>query len=258
METRQLGRTGLRVSRLGFGAFKIGRNQKTKYAQAYELPSEESVQTLIDGLRALGVTYFDTAPAYGLSEARLGAALRSRTSDIVISTKVGEIFEHGVSAYRFDAAAVRASVARSKALLGGGPLDLVLIHTPADDVRVLVETEVVATLRALRAAGEIRAIGLSGKSPAAADLALGWADALMIEYHLEDRSHADVIAAARSAGVGVIVKKGLASGSLPAAEAIRFVLSNPGVDALVIGGLSLEHFAANARVATELDQTRKC
>ncbi|MCA9244031.1 MAG: aldo/keto reductase, partial [Phycisphaerales bacterium] len=219
--------------------------------------SDEQVNALVRGLLDAGVTYFDTAPAYGVSEERLGRALSPRPAQVVISTKVGEVFENGVSEYRFDAAHVRASVATRAARLGA-PRDIVLIHAPADDVAVLAESEAVASLVALRAEGLIRAIGLSGKTPRAAELALDWADAIMIEYHSRDRSHEDVIAAARRADVGVIVKKGLASGELPADEAIRFVLSNPDVDSLVIGGLSLEHFAANAEVAAEVAQSKRC
>ncbi len=71
----------------------------------------------------------------------------------------------------------------------------------------------------------------------------------MVEYHLRDRSHEPVITEAAARGVGVVVKKGLASGALPADEAIRFVLSNRHVASLVIGGLSLEHFRANLAAA---------
>ncbi len=49
--------------------------------------------------------------------------------------------------------------------------------------------------------------------------------------------------------MGIVVKKGLASGELPADEAIRFVLDNPHVASLVIGGLSLDHFRANLAAA---------
>jgi aryl-alcohol dehydrogenase-like predicted oxidoreductase len=57
------------------------------------------------------------------------------------------------------------------------------------------------------------------------------------------------MAEARAAGVGVVVKKGLASGHLSAQEAIRFVLENPAVSSLVIGGLSLDHIRENVRAA---------
>ena len=97
------------------------------------------------------------------------------------------------------------------------------------------------------------AVGFSGKTVAGARAALAWADAIMVEYHLEDRTHEAVIAEAAAAGVGVIVKKGLASGRLPADEAIRFVLANEAVNSLIVGGLNLGHLRENiATVRTSL------
>ena len=104
----------------------------------------------------------------------------------------------------------------------------------------------------LRAEGIVRAIGFSGKDVEGAAAALDWADAIMVEYHLENRAHEPVIAQAAAAGVGVVVKKGLASGHLSPADAIRFVLANPDVSSVLVGSLSLEHLEENVRVAEEV------
>ena len=92
MDMRPLGDTGLVVSVIGFGAFKIGRNQKTKYAEAYDLPEQPEVDALLDRLIEEGISLIDTAPAYGCSEERIGRWLkRSGARDrIVLATKVGE------------------------------------------------------------------------------------------------------------------------------------------------------------------------
>ena len=251
MASRELGRTGLCLSPIGFGAFKLGRNEGIKYPSGYALPDDESAAAILRGMADLGINYVDTAPAYGASEARVGAVLGER-DDVVISTKVGETFEDGRSRYDFSAAAVRASVERSRRRLRRDVLDVVFVHAHADDVAVLRDSDVVATLIALRDEGVVRAIGFSGKTGAAGESALAWADALMVEYHLRDESHAGLIAAARERGVGVIVKKGLSSGQLDAREAVRFVLRNPGVTSLVIGGLSVKHMRDNIRVADEV------
>ncbi len=245
---RRIGRTTLQVPPLGFGAFKIGRNQGIKYATPYELPHQEAVQALLDGVLDLGCDYIDTAPAYGSSEARIGETL-GRRRDFVLSTKVGENFADGRSTYDYSRAAVAASLRRSCERLQREVLDLVFIHSNGQDLQILKETDVVAVLQEWRDRGAIRAIGMSGKTPEGAQAALDWADAIMVEYHLRDESHAAVMAAAADRGVSVIVKKGLASGALSAAEAIRFVLANPAVTALVVGGLSLSHFAENWRSA---------
>jgi len=120
-----------------------------------------------------------------------------------------------------------------------------LLHSDGRDAWIQTETDAVSTLEDLKRQGLARAIGLSGKTVDGARQALDWADVLMVEYHLRDRSHEALITEAAARGVGIVVKKGLASGELPADEAIRFVLDNPHVTSLVIGGLSLEHFRAN-------------
>jgi aryl-alcohol dehydrogenase-like predicted oxidoreductase len=246
---RQLGRTGLEVSPVGFGAFKIGRNVGVKYPAGYELPDEEAVRHLLDGVLDLGINLIDTAPAYGLSEERLGRAVAHRRGEIVLSTKVGEIFEDGRSTHDFTAPAIRASVARSLRRLNTDVIDILLIHSDGRDLAILRETDAVETMLALREAGQARFIGLSGKTVEGARAALSWADVLMVQYHLEDRSHEGVIAEAAEAGVGIIVKKALASGRLRAAEALRFVLANDGVGSAVVGSLSLAHLRDSIAVA---------
>ena len=64
---RPLGRTGLSLSLVGFGAFKIGRNIGIKYENSYALPSDDASNRLLHAvIDELGINYIDTAPAYGL------------------------------------------------------------------------------------------------------------------------------------------------------------------------------------------------
>lgn len=240
------------VSRLGFGSFKIGRNEGIKYPSGYALPTEAEVSTLLNGILDLGCNLIDTAPAYGLSEERIGRAIGHRRSEFVLSTKVGETFEGGKSTYDYSAAAVRASIERSLRRLATDRLDVVFIHSNGDDQGILTQTDVVPTLLELRSQGVVGAVGMSGKTVAGAQLAMPWADALMVEYNLKDQTHHDVITAAAGRGIAVFVKKGLGSGNFPAADSIRFVLSHSGVSSLIVGGLNLAHFAQNSAVAAEV------
>ncbi len=251
MDYRPVGTTGLKVSAIGFGAFKIGRNQQTKYCQPYDQPTDEQVERLLRGLVAAGVTYADTAPAYGASEARLGRVLGPQPG-VVMSTKVGETFENGQSAFDFSAAAIRASINRSRERIGRQALDLVFVHSDGNDAPILKKTEAVATLKALKSEGLVRAIGFSGKTAEGARAALDWANAIMVEYHVNDQSHRAVMAEASRRGVAVMVKKGLASGRLPARQSIEFVLRNHAVTSMVIGGLNLEHMLDNIRIANDV------
>ena len=248
---RVVGRTELTVPPIGFGSFKIGRNQGVKYPQPYDLPDPAAVSLLLNRVLDLGCTLIDTAPAYGLSESRIGTAVGHRRAEFILSTKVGETFENGQSRYDFSATAIKASLERSLRQLQTDRLDIVLIHSNGDDRQILTETDTVSILQDYRARGLIRAIGLSGKTVAGAKLALSWADLLMVEYHLDDTTHDALIQQAAAAGVGIFVKKGLASGKLPADESIRFVLEHPGVTSLIVGGLNFEHFQANWQTALE-------
>jgi aryl-alcohol dehydrogenase-like predicted oxidoreductase len=252
MIQRPLGKTGLSITSIGFGAFKIGRNEKTKYAQAYDLPDESSVSRLLNQILDMGIRYIDTAPAYGLSEERIGRAVGHRRNEFTLSTKVGETFENGQSHYDFSAAAIRSSVERSLRRLRTDMLDVVFLHSNGEDIAIQQATDAVGTLCELKKKGLVRSIGLSGKTVEGAQLALDWADAIMVEYHMVDPSHASVIAAAARRGVGVVVKKGLASGKLSHEEAIGFVLGDSGVSGLVVGSLNLDHLRANVAIAAAM------
>lgn len=241
------------VSPIGFGAFKIGRNLGIKYAQGYDLPDEHEVDRLLNGVLDLGINYIDTAPAYGLSEERIGRYLSHRRREFVLSTKVGETFESGSSSFDFSAKAVRDSVGRSRKRLKCDALELVFIHSNGDDDRVLHHSDVVPTLIEMKERGDVQFIGFSSKSIEGALAAMtqagGWADAIMVEYHLNDTSQEAVIAEAGKRDVGVVVKKGLASGKLSPQQAIPFLLNNPHVGSVVIGGLNLDHMRENYRIA---------
>jgi aryl-alcohol dehydrogenase-like predicted oxidoreductase len=249
MTPRRLGSTDLWLSPIGFGAFKIGRNEGTKYAEAYALPSEAAATELIHRAVAMGITLIDTAPAYGLGEERVGRALASlppaARASVHLSTKVGEAFADGRSTYDFSAQATEASVRRSLERLGTNVLDLVFVHSNGDDQAILTEGSVTRTLRSLQERGLIRAIGFSGKHLEGHTLAIadGY-DALMVEYHPLDASQRPVLEQAAERGVGVLIKKAMASGRIPANEAMPFALAAPAVTSVVVGSLRAENLAA--------------
>jgi aryl-alcohol dehydrogenase-like predicted oxidoreductase len=249
MIARPLGSTGLRLSPIGFGSFKIGRNRGTKYAEAYELPSAAEATALVRGALELGVRWFDTAPAYGLAETRLGAALAERPADVVLSTKVGERFDGDRSAFDFSAPAVTDSLAASAAALRVERIDLVFVHSSGDDEGILRDGAVTRALRAARDAGQIGHLGFSGKTAAGFRLAMdeGY-EALMVEYHPLDPSMRPILEEAAARGVGAVIKKPLASGRIPAEEAIPFALAGPGVAALALSSLRIDRYRAAIRL----------
>lgn len=255
MVLRALGETGLRVSPLGLGTVKFGRNQGVKYPRAFELPDDRAVVELLALARELGINLLDTAPAYGVSEQRLGHLLPGPRSDWVIGTKVGETYADGESRFDFSAEATRASIERSLRRLHTDYLDYVLIHSHGDDLAVL-QTDCLATLLALKRSGLIRAVGLSGKTVAGGLAALADCDLVMVAYNLQHRDEWPVIRAAHALGRGVLIKKGLTSGHLtgldaadPLTASMRLLLGEPGVGSVVVGTLNPDHLRADVAAA---------
>ena len=163
LSKRQLGQSRIDVSVLGLGTVKFGRNQELKYPAPFPLPSDRELIALLDQARSLGINLLDTAPAYGSSEQRLGKLLTDR-QDWVICTKVGEEFLNGKSSYDFSETHVRHSIERSLRNLNTDYLDIVLVHSDGNDMRIIESTACLPTLMDLKEKGLIRAVGMSTKS----------------------------------------------------------------------------------------------
>ncbi|MBC7833678.1 MAG: aldo/keto reductase [Phycisphaerales bacterium] len=271
LERRPLGNTGLVVSPIGLGTVKLGRNLGVKYpgGEGYPLPSDHGAAELLRTAADLGVNLIDTAPAYGTSEERLGRLLGRggvpARNEWVIVTKAGEEFEGGVSRFDFSRAAVRASVERSLRRLGTEIVDAVLLHSDGRDEWVIKESGAAEELARLKETGLVRAIGISTKTASGGVLAAacGVFDLVMLTYNLHERGDLPAIKLAAERGVGVLVKKALASGHLAlsgAAEqhqtservvrdAMRFVLITPGVGSVVVGTTNPAHLRQNVEAA---------
>ena len=256
MLARTLGGTGISVSPIGYGTVKIGRNQKTKYGD-FLIPTDAEAKNLLLGILDLGINLIDTAPAYGLSETRIGNILADHRKRFILSTKVGETFVDGKSYYDFGVSAIENSVGESLRRLRTDYVDILLVHSNGQDREILDQSDVIETLQRLRSKGWARAIGFSGSNIQAERTCLDWADIMMIEYHAENTTRGELIDRAQAAGVGVLVKKGLDSGRLSPTESVGCVLAKPAVSSMVIGGLNLAHFAQNCALATQQSHTEK-
>ncbi|MCP5180966.1 MAG: aldo/keto reductase [Pseudomonadales bacterium] len=246
MATRPLGNTGLVVSRLALGTVKIGRNAGLRYPAPAELPDDNAVRTLLDTAAELGINLLDTAPAYGSSEERLGGLLTRYGERFLLCTKTGEAFEHGSSRHDFSARHTRMSVERSLRRLRTKRLAIVLIHSNGDDENILRHTDIVATLRDLKTRGDVAAIGLSAKSAAGIRAAVAAnLDVVMATLNPAYTAERDAMREAHAAGLGVLVKKAMASGGA-GMEALAFVSGEPAVDCIVSGTANPGHLRANA------------
>lgn len=257
---RDLGTTGMRVSCLGLGTVKFGRNEEVKYPEGFELPSDREISALLDLAREAGINLLDTAPAYGSSEQRIGRLLPDR-DNWLLCTKVGEIFEGGRSRFDFSAAHVRASVEQSLRHLRIDRLDLALIHSDGNDLDILDNSDCLESLERLRDKGLLRAIGMSSKTIEGGLRAIDVVDALMLTYNRSDTSQSQVIEQAQKAGKGVLIKKGLASGhavygaaqdKIPSvADNFRFLLDPPGISSIIVGTINPNHLRENIQAVVE-------
>jgi len=177
MEYRPLGRTGLTVSEVGFGAWGIGGRTvgTTSYGDTDDITSLAALARAAE----VGITFFDTSSAYGNghSEELIGRAFRQRRHRVVIATKAG--YDAWDRPPDFSAAAVVASAERSLARLQTDYLDLLQLHNPG--IEALREGDLREALTRLVAAGKVRAWGVSAKSPSEAIAALRECDAAVVQ-----------------------------------------------------------------------------
>lgn len=267
MELRPLGNTGLRVSVLGLGTVKLGRTRGLKYPGAQlaaELPSDDAATGLLAGAAEVGITLLDTAPAYGVAEERIGSLMAANNwfggrDRWTLCTKAGEEFDEGgagrgdgESRFDFSPGAIRASIERSLNRLCTDRLEIALLHSDGRDVWIIRESGALEELRRLKERGLVRAIGVSTKTIAGGLLAAEMCDVVMVMHNPAYTIEREVIDSAASRGVGVLIKKGLASGHTPdAGAAIRFVLGTPGVSSMIVGTSSAAHLRENAQGAAQ-------
>jgi len=245
MELRQLGPRGPWVSPISLGSTKFGRHEGVKYPKSFALPSDKQLIDLLALAKQWGINLVDTAPAYGTSEARIGALIGA-DDHWRMATKVGETFVDGHSHFDFSPAAIRASVEHSRQQLRRDVLDIVLLHMSDDDVAILEDGAAIATLLELREQGLITAVGASTKNVAAGLMAVEHCDLVMITLNPADQSQRPVLAAARNAGKGILIKKPLDSGHHgDVGAALAGLVREPGVGSVVVGTIDPGHLAEN-------------
>lgn len=249
MQLRHLGRTDIWISPLGLGTVKFGRTQQVKYPKFFTLPDDKQIHNLLGLAADLGINLLDTAPAYGSSMERLGRLLPGVRQDWVIVSKVGEFFDNGESKFDFSYATTIRTVENSLRILKTDYLDVVLIHSDGNDVRILEQESTIAALQELKQRGLIRAHGLSSKTVAGGLMALQELDVVMVTLNPVDIDDLSVIATAAKLDKGVLIKKGLHSGQIANMEGIKtamqFIFSQLGVSGLIVGTINSEHLQFN-------------
>lgn len=246
--------TDIAVSQLGLGTVKFGRNQQVKYPTSFDLPSDNDILALLDLAEELGINFLDTAPAYGVSEERLGSLLGSRRENWAIMSKAGEDFRDGQSHFDFSPPAIRASVERTLSRLRTDRVECLLLHSDGNDLDVLDKSGAVETLFAMKKEGLVRSIGISTKTVEGGERAIDLGlDAVMVTYNPWHTEEEPVLDGAARSGTSIFLKKALGSGWFgkdapeadPVATALRFAFSHPATTSAVIGTLNPDHLRSN-------------
>src|SRR5665213_1403279 len=156
MQYRALGKTGLSVSAIGFGASTLGN----VFA---EIPPSGDA-TLVGKAIDAGINFFDVAPYYGLglAEERLGIALRPYRKDVVLATKCGR---YGADRFDFSAKGIFTLVEESLRRLRTDAVDLLQVHdVEFGDINQIIQ-ETLPALAELKRQGKTRFIGITGYWP---------------------------------------------------------------------------------------------
>lgn len=218
--TRTLGTQGLTVSALGLGC--MGMSQS--YGSPEERDEAESIATIQHAI-GLGITFFDTAEAYGPyeNEELLGRALGGRRDDVIIATKFGFRFgENGVSGLNSRPEHVREVVEASLRRLATDRIDLLYQHRVDPEVPI---EETVGAMSELVREGKVRFLGLSEAGEQTIRRAHGVhpISALQSEYSLWERNlEPRIIPLLRELGIGLVpfspLGRGFLTGAVKRAE----------------------------------------
>ena len=218
MEYVTLGKTGLKISRLGFGGIPI---QKI---------DAEGTKALVHKMVENGVNYIDTARGYTVSEEYLGYALEGVRDKFILATKSMSRTKEGME----------KDIAISQNNLRTDYIDLYQIHnaTPEQLEQVMAPGGALEALQEAKAAGKIGHIGLTAHSLEVFKMALeqDWVESIMFPYNIVENQAEKLMKACTEKNIGFIVMKPLAGGAIEDATlALRYIYSNPGVTVAIPG-----------------------
>ena len=232
MQYVTLGKTGLKISRLGFGGIPIQRTTK------------EGTKDLILKMHKAGINFIDTARAYTVSEEYLGYALEGIRDDFFIATKSMSRNKEGMA----------RDIATSLKNLRTDYIDLYQVHnvTPAQLETVMGENGALEALLEAKEKGLIGHIGLTAHSLDTFRIAteLDWVETIMFPYSIVETQGEELIKKCREKNIGFIDMKPLAGGAIEDASlAIRYILSNESVSVVIPGMAEVDELEQNLAAA---------
>lgn len=236
MEYRILGKTGLKISRMGFGGIPIQRID------------QEGTRELMHMLLDAGVNYIDTARGYTVSEEYLGYALEGIRDKFVLATK-------SMARTKEDMA---ADIEKSLKNLRTEYIDLYQVHNPSmEQLSQVMEPD--GALQALLEAkeqGKIGHIGLTAHSVEVFHRVLDcdWVETIMFPYNIVENQGEDLIRQCKEKNIGFIAMKPLAGGAIENATlALRYICQNENVTVVIPGMADKKEIMQNIKACSEKD-----
>ena len=284
-----LGRTGLSVTKLGYGAMEL------RGTDHFPRLSAKEAGTILNCVLDNGINYLDTSPDYGYSEQLIGDQISHRRSEFYLASKCGcpveapDVPHDQHKPHDFSRANVRAGVEQSLRRMKTDHLDIVQFHVSPSRAE-LEKNDSIAELLKLQEEGKVRFIGISGTLPHLEDqIAMGVFDVFQVPYSVIEREHEDLIHKAAQGGAGIVIRGGVARGIMVKDESVideypaflqpafrarhrlwhqtriddlldgmapmefmlRFTISNPDMTTTIVGSARPEHLVDNVKVAAK-------
>ncbi len=262
LDTAVLGRTELNVTRLGYGAMAVR-----------DVP-EDIAERMLNAVLDAGINFIDTSIDYGRSEEFIGKYISHRRSEFYLASKCGcaVVSDPALGRHVFTRENIVAGVNQSLARMNTDHLDFVQFHA-SPSKETLEQDGAIDTLRDLQTEGKIRFLGSSSTLPNITDhLDMEVFDEFQIPYSALQREHEDVITKSSEAGIGTVIRGGVAQGEpgqgrgreetwrkfeevrldelrgegeSRSAFVLRFTLTHPNVHTIIAGTKNPAHLKEN-------------
>ena len=234
MEYRILGKTGLKISRMGFGGIPI---QKI---------DAQGTRKLMEKLKDAGVNYIDTARGYTVSESYLGEALEGIREHFILATK----------SMARDKAGMAKDIDISRGNLRTDYIDLYQVHNPtvAQFEQVIAPGGALEALLEAKEAGKIGHIGITAHSLEVFERALEqpWVETIMFPYNIVENQGEKLMKRCTEKNIGFIDMKPLAGGAIENGTlALRYICANEDVTVVIPGMAEEREIAENIAACSD-------
>ncbi len=276
METRILGKTGLKVTSLGYGAMEI-RGSRVWGGRPV---TDKQAETILNRVLDAGINFIDTSYDYGRSEEFIGSFISRRRNEFYLATKCGCTFEnkgdHDDTPHVWTRENLLHNIETSLRLMKTDHVDIWQLHNPS--VEQVESGDLIKVMQDVQSSGKVRWISISSTLPHIAKyIERGVFASYQIPYSALERQHENIITQAAKSGAGVIIRGGVARGApeeaglgnkdrwatwqkakldelLSPGETrtgflLRFTLSHPDMATTIVGTLIPEHLDEHLRYA---------